>query len=96
MAFLIRPCNVASEIELLTLLPKSTRPSTPHCAEPPTAFFQHPFTNIVFAELRKASVSFVMSVRLSAWNNVAPTARIFMKFDIWEFFENLKGKFKFH
>jgi hypothetical protein len=35
-----------------------------------------------FAKFRKATVSFVMSVRLSAWNNWTPTGRIFMKFDI--------------
>ena len=44
-----------------------------------------PFTG-AFAKLPKASASFVMSVlqsaRLSAWNNSAPTGRIFMKFDI--------------
>jgi hypothetical protein len=43
-----------------------------------------------FAKLRKAIMSFVMSVRLSvllsAWNNSAPTGRIVMKFDIWAFF----------
>ena len=36
------------------------------------------------------------AVRLSAWNNSAPTGRIFMKFDIWVFFETLSRKFKFH
>ena len=36
------------------------------------------------------------SVRLSTWNNSALTGRIFMKFDIWVFFENMSGKFKFH
>jgi hypothetical protein len=36
-----------------------------------------------FAKLRKAAVSFVMSAcRPFAWNNSAPTGRIFMKFDI--------------
>jgi len=35
-----------------------------------------------FVRLRKATVSFVVSVRLSAWNNSASTGRIFMKFDI--------------
>jgi hypothetical protein len=35
-----------------------------------------------FAILRKATVIFVMSVPLSAWNNSAPTERIFMQFDI--------------
>jgi hypothetical protein len=36
----------------------------------------------VFAKLRKSTVCFVMSVRPSAWNNLAPTARIWMKLDI--------------
>jgi hypothetical protein len=37
-----------------------------------------------FAKLRKATISFVMSVRLSAWNNSPPTEWIFMKFCIAE------------
>ena len=43
-----------------------------------------------FTQFRKATVSFVMSVRpsirLSACNNSDSTGRIFMKFDIWVFF----------
>jgi hypothetical protein len=47
-----------------------------------------------FAELRKSAISFVISDRFSvcesvlssAWNNSAPTGRIFIKFDIWVFF----------
>jgi hypothetical protein len=35
-----------------------------------------------FAKLQEATNGFVMSVRLSAWNNSAPTGRIFIKFDI--------------
>jgi len=35
-------------------------------------------------------------VRPSAWNNSAPTGRIFIKFDIWVFLENLSRKFNFH
>jgi hypothetical protein len=35
-----------------------------------------------FANLRQATINFVMFVRPSAWNNSAPTKRIFMKFDI--------------
>ena len=35
-----------------------------------------------------------LSIRPSPWNNSAPTGRIFMKFDIWVFFENLLSKFK--
>ena len=34
-----------------------------------------------FAKLRKATIS---HVRLSAWNNSAPTGRILMKLDIWD------------
>ena len=40
---------------------------------------------------RKATVSFFMFVRLSAWNNSAPTVQIFMKIDIWGFFGNLQS-----
>jgi hypothetical protein len=47
-----------------------------------------------FIKVRKATISFVMSVRLSAWNNSAPTERILMKVDIWGFFENLSRKYK--
>ena len=55
----------------------------------------------VFAKLRKANISSVISVcpsislpvALSAWNNSAPTRWIFMKFGIWGFFENLSRKF---
>jgi hypothetical protein len=35
-----------------------------------------------FAKLLKATISFVLSVRPSAWNNSAPTDRIFMKLGI--------------
>ena len=37
---------------------------------------------VAFAELRKAAVIYVMSVRPSAWNNSARTGRIFVKFDV--------------
>jgi hypothetical protein len=33
-------------------------------------------------KLRKAAISFGVSVRPSAWNNSALTGRIFLKFDI--------------
>jgi len=49
-----------------------------------------------FAKLRKTTIAFVMSVRLSAWNNSVPTRRFIMKFDISVFFENPSRKFKFH
>jgi hypothetical protein len=38
------------------------------------------------ARLRKATLSLVMSVCLSSWNNSAATWRIFIKFDTWIFF----------
>ena len=49
-----------------------------------------------FAEFRKATLNFVRSVSPSVWRNAALTGRIFMKFDIWIFFENLPRTFKFH
>ena len=48
------------------------------------------------AEVRKATVSFFMSVRPSAWYNLTPTGRIFMKFYISFPSENLSGKFEFN
>ena len=53
------------------------------------------------AKLHKATISFVMpvcpsvrpsvclSVYPTTWNSSAPTGRIFMKFHIWVFFENI-------
>jgi len=50
-------------------------------------------------KLQKRTIIFIMSVFLSVcpstWNNLAPIGWIFMKFGIWEFFENLVKKFKF-
>jgi hypothetical protein len=52
-----------------------------------------------FVKLRMATISFVMSVSPcvcpSAWNNLAPSRRIFVKFGLWAIFEQLSGKFKF-
>jgi hypothetical protein len=36
----------------------------------------------VFAKLQRATLSFIVSVRPSAWNNSAPTGQFLMKFDI--------------
>jgi hypothetical protein len=48
-----------------------------------------------FTKLRKATVSFVVSVRLSSWNNSALTGRILMKFHSYcDFFENLSTWFQ--
>ena len=53
-----------------------------------------------FAELRKATISFVMSaclsVSLSACKDSAPSGGIYAKFDIGLFFKNLSRKFKLH
>jgi len=52
---------------------------------------------VVLAKLRKANVaSSCQSVCLSAWNDLAPTGRICIKFDIWVFLENLYRKIKFY
>ena len=40
-------------------------------------------------------LSLCLSAFPSAWNNTVYTLRIFMKFDIWGFSENLSRKFKF-
>jgi len=45
--------------------------------------------------IAKTTISFVMSVRLSAKNNSVPAGRIFFKFCIWEVFENMSRKFIF-
>ena len=51
----------------------------------------------VFAKLRKATVSFIMSVRPSAWNNSAPTGQILIQFYVWAFFfKNASREFKFN
>jgi len=49
-----------------------------------------------FTILRKAIISFVMSVRLSPWKNAATFERIFSKFDIWVFLKYLPKKFSFN
>ena len=50
-----------------------------------------------FATLRKATISFVMSVCLTfAWNNLALNAWIFIKFDIRNFFEKFPRNVHFH
>jgi hypothetical protein len=36
------------------------------------------------------------SIHLSAWNNSSPTGGILMMFYIWEFFEDLLRKFRYH
>jgi hypothetical protein len=50
-----------------------------------------------FANLQKKKKTIIcaMHVRQSTWNNSAPTGRIFMKFDISVFIENISRKFKF-
>jgi hypothetical protein len=46
-----------------------------------------------FAKLRKATTSFVTSVRLSEWNS-ATTGLIFMEFNFWGFFGKSVAKIK--
>jgi hypothetical protein len=54
-------------------------------------FLSLPFLG-TFAKLRKVTISFVMSVCPSAWNNSVSIGRIFMKFGISAFLENLTKK----
>jgi hypothetical protein len=44
----------------------------------------------------KSFMSACLSVLPSAWNDLAPNDRIFIKFDILLFSENILKKFKFH
>jgi hypothetical protein len=60
-------------------------------------FFQFLLPNLLlgaFVKLRKASISFVISVCLtvspSAWNNSVLTEQGFVKFEIWALLENLQ------
>jgi len=48
-----------------------------------------------FAKLRKAIISFAMSVRPTAWYNSSSTGWIFMKYGIEVFFQNMSRKLKF-
>ena len=56
-----------------------------------------------FGKLRNATISFVMSLcptvrpsfLLSTWNNLVPTGRIYIKFDIWVFFKICRKKSRF-
>ena len=68
--------------------PHVLQPVPEHCER--SGDNQH-FFNAAFAKLGKATIVFVMSVRPHA-----TTGRIFMKFDIRVFFENMSRKFKFH
>jgi hypothetical protein len=45
-----------------------------------------------FAKFRKATISFVMSVRLSAWQNWSATGRVLMKCDFGVFLQNISTK----
>ena len=51
-----------------------------------------------FVKLGITTKRFVMPVCETAWNNSAPTGRIFMEFDIWGLFfsKNLSREFSFH
>jgi len=53
-------------------------------------FFRH------VCRIAKKTISFFMSVRPSAWNNSAPIGRVFLKYDVWVFLENLSRKCNFH
>jgi hypothetical protein len=49
-----------------------------------------------FTKFRQATIRFVISVCPSAWTPRFPPGRIFMKFNIWVFFENPSTRLKFH
>ena len=47
-------------------------------------------------KIMKSVISFVMSVRQSAWNNSASAEHVFIQFDVWKFHDNMSRKFSFH
>ena len=56
----------------------------------PLVFFRH------VGKIVRETIGVVRSLGPSAWNNSAPIGRIFVKFHIQLFFENLWRNFKFH
>jgi hypothetical protein len=61
-----------------------------------TQYFYALLQNCEEQPLASTCLSVRPFVRLSTCNNSAPTGRIFTKFDICVFFENLSRKFKYH
>jgi hypothetical protein len=63
-------------------------------------YYLYLYLSFLFKRVRKiakkATISFVISVRLSTWNNLVPNGQFFIKFDIWVFLKNLSRKFKAH
>jgi hypothetical protein len=78
-------CELCTQLQAKVVVRGSPCPVPTH-----TAFFLG-----AFAKLRQATISFVICLSV-CWNNSAPTGRVFMKFDIWVFFENLSKKFNLH
>ena len=58
--------------------------------------FLAPLQNCEKWRLATSCLSVYLLVRPSGWNNSVLTGRIFKKFDIWVFFENLSRKCKSH
>ena len=56
--------------------------------------FLHVFRCV--CKIAKSDYYFIMFVCPPACNNSAPAGQIFIQFDIYVFFENLLGKYKFH
>ena len=83
--------------EILSLLTKSD-PHTQNTAIIRNLMFSYKTCLILdtLEKLRKAIISFVMSVCPFELNTSACTERIFTKFGFSVFFENLSRKFKFH
>ena len=77
-----------------------TRHKFTSASNPPTAVPAKVFCSLSGAFAKFRTVRFFIpvrrSVRLSARNNLATNRRIFNKFYIWGFLENLSKKFKFH
>jgi len=80
----LHPCENL-KTHTFSLTQKVNCPSIACCHER----YLSPFLG-AFVKFRKSTISFVMSVRLSAWNNLAATGRIFVKLYTWRFFETVQ------
>jgi hypothetical protein len=57
-------------------------------------YLKRPFLG-TFAKLRKATVGFVLSVRLSSWKNSAPSGRFFYEVLDWSILTKSVEKIRF-
>ena len=100
-----RPWHASELVPFLVGLRTYQLPGTVVLSLQPHATATHPAATVTdsnasfvgaSAKLRKATISFVVSVCPSAWNISAPNGQIIMEFDIWVLLESMSIIFKCH